>query len=356
MSALVLESESSLVTSSHPVERLWWRIEPVLRDFKQLVAALDREALRTGGVSSESSEQLERAFAAMENALGVLLDPEGEISDDVRAAIGARLQSELLPLMLLSDNGERWYAKPRGYAGDYLSIARMYEDEPRGHGRVGAALDRCFLNLAAVRAVQNRRGLLAAEIRASIEGNHSRPDAGGGTCTRVTSLACGPARELFDVYETLSDRSVLASTLVDIDLHALAHVADQRDRMGLRRQMTLLSDNLVYLASGRSKPSFGDQDLVYSIGLIDYFDDRFAVKLLDCIHGTLRPDGRVILGNFHPRNVTRAVMDHVLDWKLIHRTEEDMNRLFAASAFAGPCSRIFYEEQRINLFAEGVKR
>lgn len=349
MSALVLESESSLATSSLPVERLWRRLEPVLRDFKQLVAALDREALRTGRVSSESREQLERAFAAMENALGVLLDPDGETPDDVRAAIGARLQSELLPLMLLSDNGERWYAKPRGYAGDYLSIARMYEDEPRGHGRVGAALDRCFLNLGAVRAVQNRRGLLAAEIRSSIEGN-------AGSCTCVTSLACGPARELFDVYEALPDRSVLASTLVDIDLHALAHVADQRDRMGLRRQMTLLSDNLVYLASGRSKPSFGDQDLVYSIGLIDYFDDRFVVKLLDCIHGTLRTGGRVILGNFHPRNVTRAVMDHVLDWKLIHRTEEDMNRLFAASAFAEPCSRILYEEQRINLFAEGVKR
>jgi SAM-dependent methyltransferase len=344
MSALVLEPDSSSAT-------LWQRLDPVLRHFKQLVAALDREALRTGDVSSEGRERLELAFAAMENASARLLDPDGETPGDVRADLGARLHSELLPLMLLSDNGERWYAKPRGYAGDYLSIARMYEDEPRGHGRVGAALDRCFLNLAAVRAVQNRRGLLAAEIRASIEANRDRAFG----CTRVTSLACGPARELFDVYETLPDRSVLASTLVDLDLHALAHVADHRDRMGLRRQMTLLSENLVHLASGRTKPSFADQDLIYSIGLIDYFDDAFVVKLLDCIHGALRPGGRVILGNFHPRNVTRGVMDHVLDWKLIHRTEADMNRLFAASAFAGPCTRIFYEEQRINLFAEGVK-
>ena len=32
-----------------------------------------------------------------------------------------------------------------------------------------------------------------------------------------------------------------------------------------------------------------------------------------------------------------------------------MNRLFQASAFARPCTRILYEEQQINLFAECVK-
>jgi hypothetical protein len=32
-----------------------------------------------------------------------------------------------------------------------------------------------------------------------------------------------------------------------------------------------------------------------------------------------------------------------------------MNRLYQESSFGAPCSRIRYEEQRINLFAEGVK-
>ena len=48
-------------------------------------------------------------------------------------------------------------------------------------------------------------------------------------------------------------------------------------------------------------------------------------------------------------------MDYILDWKLIHRTEEDMNRIFAASKFAAPCTRIQYEAERVNLFAECVK-
>ncbi|MBC8074023.1 MAG: hypothetical protein IAG13_37230 [Deltaproteobacteria bacterium] len=190
--------------------------------------------------------------------------------------------------------------------------------------------------------------MVAGEIHGALE-------RGRGRVTRVTSLACGPARELFDVYASLPDETVLASTLVDVDLHALAHVADLRDRAGLRRQMTLVADNLVHLASGRTKASFAEQDLVYSIGLIDYFDDEFVVNLVDFIHGTLRSGGRLLLGNFHPRNGTRAVMDHVLDWKLVHRTEQDMHRLLRASVFGRDCTRILYEPQRINLFAECVK-
>ena len=76
---------------------------------------------------------------------------------------------------------------------------------------------------------------------------------------------------------------------------------------------------------------------------------------MNYVHSLLAPGGRIILGNFHPRNVGRAIGESVLDWILIHRTEDDMNRLFAASAFGRSCTRILYEEQRINLFAECVK-
>ena len=79
------------------------------------------------------------------------------------------------------------------------------------------------------------------------------------------------------------------------------------------------------------------------------------VKLLNFAHAALRGGGRVIVGNFHPRNPTKALMDYVLEWKLVHRTEHQMHRLFEASAFRRSCTRIVYEEQGINLFAECIK-
>jgi hypothetical protein len=48
-------------------------------------------------------------------------------------------------------------------------------------------------------------------------------------------------------------------------------------------------------------------------------------------------------------------MDHVLDWRLTHRDEAAMTQLFLASKFAKPCSRIFFEDEGIYLFAECAK-
>ena len=258
--------------------------------------------------------------------------------------VGALVRRELHPYLLLTRIVERIYTKPRGYAGDFLTIEWMYENEVGGHSASGRAIDTAFLERPAAKAVRNRRDLLAGEIAQAVE-------RGG----RVTSLACGPAEELFDVFATLDDRSRLSATCLDIDLQALALVGDRRDREGLKRQMRLEQANLVYMATGRTKIDLAPQSLVYSIGLIDYFQDRFVIGLLDWIHGLLEPGGKVILGNFHPQNPDRALMDHVLDWRLIHRDEDDMNRIFAASRFGGPCSEIRYEPEGVNLFAMGRK-
>jgi len=45
----------------------------------------------------------------------------------------------------------------------------------------------------------------------------------------------------------------------------------------------------------------------------------------------------------------------LLEWKLIHRTEEDMSRLYSKSAFGRDCTRVQFEGQGINLFAECAK-
>lgn len=324
----------------------WAGLFDTVASFKERLVEIDQLALKNGGVVPQSAETEVRAGFT---ALVKLLNDTFAATDDetTRTRMGARVQAELLPYLLLTELGERMYAKPRGYAGDYLTIANMYADKPAGTGRLGPLLDRCLRDQAAGQAVRNRRALLVEEIRSVLDATEGR--------ARVTSLASGPAAELFDVYEGLEDASRLSATCIDIDLQALAHIAD---RVGprLRSAIRLENANLVYLALGRTKLELPPQDLVYSIGLIDYFNDKFVVNLLDFIHDRLAPGGRCILGNFHPDNPTRALMDHVLDWPLIHRSEDDMNRLFSASKFGGPCERIRYEASGVNLFAVGVRR
>ncbi len=44
-------------------------------------------------------------------------------------------------------------------------------------------------------------------------------------------------------------------------------------------------------------------------------------------------------------------MDYALDWRLIHRSPEDTDRLFRASAFGRRTAAIDFEEEGVNLFA-----
>ena len=325
------------------------RLSEPLDAFKHAVHKADQAILTSGdGALQEATAAVAEPFRRL--CLALYKEVHGDAPEPlhIAAEIGKQMQREILPYLLLTRIGERSYSKPRGYAGDYLTIDMLYDNQPSGTGRVGPVLDSVILNVPTVRAVRNRRSLVADAIREIL-------GTAAGRIAHVTSLACGPARELFDVFERLSHRGSLSAALIDIDPEALAFVRERRDRAGLENQMNLYGANLVYLATGRTTLDLPPQDLVYSIGLIDYFNDKFVLNLLNYVHRLLRPGGKVILGNFHPRNPDRAWMDYLLDWKLIHRTEADMDRLYAASSFGQPCTRIQFEGENINLFAECVK-
>ena len=215
---------------------------------------------------------------------------------------------------------------------------------------MGPWMDRCFLDLPPPQATRNRRDVLKQEIQTTLEQvkDEQRP-------ARITSLACGPAREVIDVFELLDNPAKMAATLIDLDMQALDFVKSQCEERGLTQHVRLLNENLMYLAARESKIDLEPQDLIYSIGLIDYFGDQFVISLINFVYDYLRPGGRIILGNFHPRNPGKALMDYIIEWRLIHRDEKEMDQLFLQSKFAKPCSRVVYEKQQINLFAECVK-
>lgn len=324
------------------------QVEQFIDGFKRKLQEADGEAIRKGGQIPEPlALEIKDGFKNMLIEISREIGHTSPLDMHVKEELGARLKTELLPYLLLTQTAERFYSKPRGYAGDFFTIECIYRNEPSGSGRLGPLLDECFLDGYPAKAVRNRRDLLSDEIRCTVR------DTSGDV--RIASLACGPAREVFDVFETIDDAHRLNVTLLDIDSEALAFVADRAKEQECHDRINAVSANLVYLALGRQKLELPPQHLVYSIGLIDYFNDKLVLRLIDYIYSLLEPGGRVILGNFHPNNVDKAFMDHILDWKLIHRTEDDMDRLFAASKFGRNCTRFRFEQEGINLFAECIK-
>ncbi|MFE0061735.1 class I SAM-dependent methyltransferase family protein [Streptomyces sp. NPDC059003] len=334
-------------TEEREYDLIWTRLAPTLLGFKEAALACDLWFREKDG-RPDPTRKLQERVSDLARVLNEQIGVDAPGCAEAKEQVGVRMRGELLPYLLLSGHAARCYTKPRGYAGDYQAIAWFYEDNARGDGDLGRALDRAFLELPSSRAVKNRRELMTRQIRATLQEVAPRP-------AKVTSLACGPAQEVLDILAELPDPSHLQSTLVDFDEEALAHVGKSLTAMGKPDGARLLQENLISLATGRAETDLVDQDLVYSIGLIDYFDDALVVSLVNVVHRMLRLGGRILLGNFHPRNTTRALMDHVFDWRLIHRDEHDLDRLLQTSAFGRPATRMLSEPLGVNLFAECTK-
>lgn len=343
-----LEPQRALAVDER-LESVQDRLLAAISEFKEFLMVTDQRAIENNGVipiefRTSVREKFRQLFMDLNDAIG----DNSALTESSREALGAIAKRDLLPLICLTETAERFYSKPRGYAGDYFTIELIYRNEPKGTGRIGPLLDECFLTQPGPQAARNRRNLLANEILGTCAAHPGRQ-------VNVTSLACGPAREIFDAFERLNDSSVLNVTGVDIDQEALELLRVRCIEYELSDRVTGVHGNIIYMATGRQDLALPPQDLVYSIGLIDYFNDEFVVKLMDWIYDLLRPGGRVILGNFHPRNPDKAAMDYVLDWRLIHRDEAKMDELYQRSQFGRGSTQIKFEEEGINLFAECVK-
>lgn len=328
-------------------QRLDPTISQVIDRFKHAAAAFEVNLRRTSP-DTKVQQDLAAAFSAVVQTVHEAFPARSGAEPATECASLQLLRTELLPYLLLTRSAERMYRKPRGYAGDFLTIEWMYADQPGGAGELGRFLDRCFLDEPAAQAVRNRRGLLQEELETALRLTEERP-------LRVTSLACGPAAEVFDLLTEPELARQLELTLVDVDQEALDHVQSRLAQQGvdqyLSRPIRLERRNLLHLCVGRQTLDLPPQHLIYSIGLIDYFDDRIVTRLQRWIHDALAPGGRSILGNFHTNNPTRGLMDHLLDWRLIHRDEAAMESLAKKAGFASAQTQLRFEPAGVNLFA-----
>lgn len=353
--ALAKINAQRLITQTHlesvlPYDKTQWldpTINKAIEKFKHAAAAFE-EKISNNNSTNDVRQKLAREFDCVVRTINELFPAISGAEPAPKCASLHSIRTELLPYLLLTRTAERMYRKPRGYAGDFLTIKWMYTDQPGGSGELGRYLDRCFLNQPAAQAVRNRRILLHEELEKALQLTKERP-------LRVTSLACGPAEEVFDLFTEPEIASQLELTLVDIDQEALNHIKVRLKKEGVnnyfRRPIRLERRNLLHLCVGRQTLKLPPQHLIYSIGLIDYFDDRIVTQLQKWIYQALTPGGRSILGNFHINNPSRGLMDHLLDWRLIHRDEVAMKSLAESGGYSLNQTQLRLESSGVNLFA-----
>jgi extracellular factor (EF) 3-hydroxypalmitic acid methyl ester biosynthesis protein len=326
----------------------WQRINRQVEDFKAALFDITYRLQKDEGETIPpdllvDGEAALDAFNAQVRKYG-----RGMCAEDVPLMWGYVFK-ELFPYFMRSRFAERAYYKPKGFAGDFKMIEQIYRMTPEGDGKLGRLIDGWLLKQVPPQAVRNRRRLLC-----DLLDRLCRERLNGGRSLRIMNMACGPCRELFDLLARCDYSRFIDALCIDIDAEALQFANRYVNIAPHQASVRFMQENVIKWALGRARQDFGPQDIIYSSGLCDYLDRRLVTRLIERCHGQLTPGGALVIGNFTPANPDRQFMDNIMYWRLIHRDEEDMRRLFAETSF-GDRITLIAEEKGVNLFAVATK-
>ncbi len=215
--------------------------------------------------------------------------------------------------------------KPRGYAGDYELLSRMYENR-RCDDPLGRLFDRYFQNEAAPRAVRNRMRMMAEWIVEAVA-TSDRP-------RRIAFVGSAFGLEVRDALLRLDSdqRRRLHVVLLDLDPAAIEIARGHLAPLLAAEQLTAAATNLFRLPQRpREAAALDNSDLIFCPGLLDYLDDAVAGAFLRCLHGRLRPGGRLTAFQFAPHSSTRAYMEWLGNWYLLYRNAAQFREMVGAA-------------------------
>ncbi|MEL7118687.1 MAG: methyltransferase domain-containing protein [Bacteroidota bacterium] len=224
------------------------------------------------------------------------------------------------------------FKKPYGYAGDFKIIDMIYQHKVSSNPAY-FRWDIFVNNQVASKAVRNRKTYFKnLLLKKTLEHKGM---------LKILNLASGPARDLYEFFEE-NPNAEIHCTCVELDSHAIEFAKDLlQDHLD---KVTFINKNIFRFQTQEK------YDLIWSAGLFDYFEDKVFVRLLSRLKNNLANNGEIVIGNFHPRNETRPMMELLGDWYLNHRTKDELTQLADEAGIVKGCIKIEAEPEGINLF------
>lgn len=225
---------------------------------------------------------------------------------------------------------KRGFEKPRGYPGDYKMLEIIYDKEPFSTG-FGRYFDLYFLNNPYAEAVRKRKDR-TAELLVDAINNHP------ASSMNILNLACGSCREIRDVLSSnkLRYKGSINFGLVDHDEEALSFT---KQALEIFRKSNIVfsyfQENILkfYDHKAHYEKLLGKQDLIYSIGLVDYFPDRMLKEMISFCLELLVAKGKLLLTIKDKDRDPFAPLPPgwYCDWEFVPRNEQDIIDLVKSS-------------------------
>lgn len=323
----------------------------IFAEFKKHTIQLKDKAEVDNSITAQYSERLESSFRELlqlcEENYALNLQRSGYPKQESK--FNEYVVSELLPYLMMSDCVAYCLKQAQGYHGDYVLIKKIYENHPRGVGVIGEMIDRAFLALPPCDFVRTRANTMIRYIYSIIESN-------GYSDMNVASISCGPAYEVFSIFDGIGKEYpfTLNFSLYDFNESAITYLDDQIDKNDLRDQIKpTYCDKLTFLYSCDA-PIANSQQFVYSLGMLNYLDDKAGIALINRMYDMLNPGGTAVVSVFNTVEHSRFAMEVLLNWQVNFRDEESLSELFQQSKFNSSFERC-WQESDIGSFASITK-
>jgi SAM-dependent methyltransferase len=296
-------------------------MQPATINSRQSIAFL-QNIISKGGPEKKEYDTLNHVFDTLSHEY-----KSGRLRDEEIAVLQEGFGDECLQNTLHG----HIKSKPFGYAGDFLIIDKIYQEQVTEDDRF-AKWDIFWNNHSAAKAVRNRKDYF---IRTMINCISAKGPL------RLLNVASGPARDLAELYQIINPTQ-MSTVCVEADKTAINYAKNLNEQHA--KQIQFIHQNIFRY---NAEEKF---DIVWSAGLFDYFDDVVFTKLLRKFLSWTKPGGEVIIGNFSVQNPSRNYMELVGDWFLQHRSADKLKALAKAAGAAENRISVGEESEGVNLF------
>jgi hypothetical protein len=322
-----------------------------VKEFNQNIQQLEVD-IRKRGISRDKI-----CSRVAENIRNVLKKAEVLESEIIQKNILKKIKNmfreqikDFINKSLLIDRG---LTKPFGHPGDFQLIEMFYDNISESKG-VGLGGDRYMLKEDSyVEVVRIRKNMMRNNLTAFIK-NSSKDSI------NIMNLGCGSCRE---IREMLQDGKIAGKqinfTLIDWDQKALDFsLSALRDYENYNIKFIPQREDVsgFYRNPGKYKQIFGNQDLIYSIGLADYIPDLILGGIIKCCFDLLNDKGVLMIAHKNVKVHKSLASDWFCDWNFYPRNENDVKSIINEVLTEGKFAVKTFHEKTRHIFFIAVSK
>jgi len=216
-------------------------------------------------------------------------------------------------------------AKPLGYGGDYITMKYIYDYNEMnylGDASYSKLINKytCSIDVACSNIA--RKEYFKQQILSNLKNNK---------ITKILSVGSGPARELIELIKLDKINQQLEFYCLDFEQMAIDYVRRQLDNLSFDNNcldIKFVKTNLIDLFKDSDlKEYLRGMDFIYISGVFDYLSQRLCCRIVKDMFKLLNSKGRLVVANMSLENSKhRAYYEMFGEWKMIHRTKEDMKK------------------------------